>query len=82
MPFRLTTAPAAFMDLMNQVFKNYLDKFVILFIDDILIYPKKKEEHEKHLKIFLQVLKENKLYTKFMKCEFWLEKVYFLGHVY
>lgn len=81
MPFRLTNAPAAFMDLMNQVFKDYLDKFVIVFIDDILIYSHSKEEHAKHLRIVLQVLKDKQLYTKFKKCELWLDRFVFLGHV-
>ncbi|KAI3470676.1 hypothetical protein Pfo_027339 [Paulownia fortunei] len=81
MPFGLTNAPAAFMDLMNRVFKQYLDKFVIVFIDNILIYSRDKEEHKEHLKIVLQVLKEKQLYAKFKKCEFWLEQVVFLGHV-
>ncbi|KAL5549690.1 hypothetical protein UlMin_004921 [Ulmus minor] len=81
MPFGLTNAPAAFMDLMNRVFRNYLDKFVVVFIDDILIYSKSKEEHEEHLRNTLDTLKKNKLYAKFKKCEFWLEKVGFLGHI-
>ena len=81
MPVGLTNAPAAFVDLMNRVFKDYLDKFVIVFIDDILIYSRSKEEHEEHLRIALRVLKQNELYAKFTKCEFWLEKVHFLGHV-
>ncbi|KAK1614477.1 hypothetical protein QYE76_019994 [Lolium multiflorum] len=78
-PFGLTNAPAIFMNLMNKIFMKYLDKFVIVFIDDILIYSKDKEEHAKHLKIV--ILREHQLYAKFSKCEFWLESVEFLGHV-
>ncbi|GKE55429.1 putative nucleotidyltransferase, ribonuclease H, partial [Tanacetum coccineum] len=81
MPFGLTNAPAVFMDLMNRVCKSYLDKFVIVFIDGILIYSKAKEEHEVHLKLVLELLRKEKLYAKFSKCEFWLQEVHFLGHV-
>ncbi|GJS01961.1 putative reverse transcriptase domain-containing protein [Tanacetum coccineum] len=81
MPFGLTNAPAVFMDLMNRVCKPYLDRFVIVFIDDILIYSKDKKEHEEHLKAILELLKKEKLYAKFSKCEFWIPKVQFLGHV-
>ena len=80
-PFCLTNSPAAFMDLMNRVFKPYLDQFVVVFIDDILIYSKNKEEHEKHLCVVLQTLKEHQLFAKLKKCEFWLDQISFLGHV-
>ncbi|KAL5544124.1 hypothetical protein UlMin_007908 [Ulmus minor] len=81
MPFGLTNAPAAFMDLMNRVFRAYLDKFVIVFIDDILIYSRSREEHAEQLRTVLRTLSEHRLYAKFSKCEFWLDRVQFLGHV-
>ncbi|KAL0540359.1 hypothetical protein IC582_024596 [Cucumis melo] len=81
MSFCLTNAPAVFMDLMNKVFKDFLDTFVIVFIDDILIYSKTEAEHEEHLHQVLETLRANKLYAKFSKCDFWLKKVSFLGHV-
>ena len=80
-PFGLTNAPAAFMDLMNRVFNPYLDKFVIVFIDDILVYSGSPEEHAEHLRTVLQILRECQLYAKFSKFQFWLDKVAFLGHV-
>jgi hypothetical protein len=81
MPFGLTNAPAYFMYLMNKVFMEYLDIFVVVFIDDILIFSKIEEEHEKHLRLVLEKLRSNQLYTKFSKCEFWLTEVAFLKHV-
>ncbi|WRX11508.1 Reverse transcriptase domain - like 10 [Theobroma cacao] len=81
MPFGLTNAPTAFMDLMNRVFHPYLEKFIIVFIDDILIYSRDNDEHAAHLRIVLQTLRERQLYAKFSKCEFWLQEVVFLGHV-
>ena len=81
MPSRLTNALAAFMDLMHRVFQPYLDQFLVVFIDDILIYSKFEEEHEDHLRIVLQVLRDHQLYAKFSKCEFWLNEVKFLGHM-
>ncbi|WJX89192.1 hypothetical protein P8452_71208 [Trifolium repens] len=81
MPFGLTNAPAKFMDYMNRIFQPYLDKFVVIFIDDILIYSKDSEEHAEHLRTVLEVLREKQLYAKFSKCEFWLSEVKFLGHV-
>ena len=81
MPFGLTNALAAFVGLMNQVFRAYLDKFVVDFIDDILVYSKDRGEHEEHLRVELKILRENNLHTKLSKCEFGLEKVSFLGHL-
>ena len=81
MPFGLTNAHAAFMDLMNRVFKPYLDQFVVVFIDDILVYSWSGEEHERHLSIVLQTLRDKKLFAKLKKFEFWLDKVSFLRHV-
>ena len=81
MPFGVTNAPAAFINLMNRVFKEYLDDFVIVFIDDILIYSPNEEEHEKHLRLVLQRLQEKQLFGKLKKCEFWLPSIAFLGHV-
>ena len=81
MPFGLTNAHAAFMDLMNRVFKPYLDQFVVVFIDDILVYSRSGEEHEHHLSIVLRTLRDKQLYAKLKKCEFCLDKVSFLRHV-
>ncbi|GAU51168.1 hypothetical protein TSUD_412030 [Trifolium subterraneum] len=81
MPFGLTNAPAVFMDYMNRIFQPYLDKFVVIFIDDILIYSKDPQEHAEHLRIVVNILREKQLYAKFSKCEFWLSEVKFLGHV-
>ncbi|KAL0411638.1 UNVERIFIED_CONTAM: Retrovirus-related Pol polyprotein from transposon, partial [Sesamum latifolium] len=81
MPFGLTNAPAAFMSLMNKTLQPFLDQFVIVFIDDILIYSRSPKEHEQHLWTVLQILREKQLYAKFSKCEFWMEEIAFLGHV-
>ncbi|XP_074324181.1 uncharacterized protein LOC141661100 [Apium graveolens] len=81
MAFGLMNAPAAFMDLMNRVFKVHLDKFVIVFIDNILVYSKTEADHEEHLRIVLEVLRKERLYANFSKCEFWLTEVRFLGHI-
>ncbi|KAL4387927.1 hypothetical protein GQ457_09G018130 [Hibiscus cannabinus] len=81
MPFGLTNAPAAFMDLMNRVFHEYLDQFVVVFIDDILGYSRTEEDHDRHLHLVLQTLLENQLYAKLSKCEFWIREFVFLGHV-
>ena len=81
MSFGLTNAPVAFMDLMNRVFREYLDSFVIVIKNDILIYSKTREDHEQHLRMTLQVLREDQFYAKLSKCEFWLRLMTFLGHV-
>jgi hypothetical protein len=81
MSFGLTNAPAYFIYLMNKVFIDYLDKFVVVFIDDILVYSRSEEEHEEHLRLALQKLQEHRLHTKLSKCEFWMKQVAFLGHV-
>lgn len=81
MPFGLTNAPAVFMDLMNRIFGPYLDDFVVVFVDDILIYSKNDEDHDRHLEIVLETLRRNQLYAKYEKCDFWQDKVKFLGHV-
>jgi len=79
--FGLTNAPTMFMCLMNDIFINYLDKFVIVFLDDILIYSKSEEEHKYHLRLVLQVLREYQLYAKLSKCSFYQEKIHYLGHI-
>jgi len=81
MPFGLTNAHAVFRDLMNWVYGLLLDKCVIVFIDDILIYSRSQKDHEEHLRLVLEILKQEKLFAKFSKCEFWLREVQFLGHV-
>ena len=81
MPFGLTNAPAVFMDLMHRVLQEYLNEFVIVFIDDILVYSKTEELHQEHLRMVLQTLREHRLYAKFSKCDFWSREVKFLGHV-
>ena len=81
MSFGLTNTPAYFMNMMNKVFIKFLDKFIIVFIDDILVYSKNEEEHKEHLRLVLRKLREHQLYAKFSKCEFWLKEVGFLGHV-
>ena len=81
MPFGLTNAPEAFMDLMHRIFQPYLDQFFVVFVDDILIYSHSEWEHEYHLRIVLQLLRDHQLYAKFSKCELWLTKMRFLGHV-
>ena len=81
MPFGLKNAPAKFMCMMNNIFSKYLDKFVQVFIDDILVYSKNKEEHKEHLRIVLQVLREHQLYAKFSKCDFYKPQIQYLGHI-
>ena len=81
MPVCLTNAPVAFMDLMNRVFRSYVDQFVIVFIDDILVYSKDREDHDTHLRVVLETLRKERLYAKLRKCEFWLKEVSFLGHI-
>ena len=81
LPFGLTNTPATFMDLMNRVFSPYLDSFVVVFIDDVLVYSPDEATHRQHLRLVLEVRRDHKLYAKFSKCEFWLREVHFLGHV-
>ena len=81
MPFGLTNAPVAFIDLMHKVFQPYLDQFIVVFVDDILIYYQSEWEHKDHFRIILQLLRDHRLYAKFSKCEFWLIDVRFLRHV-
>jgi len=81
MPFGVTNAPVVFMDYMNRIFRLFLDKFVVVFIDDILIYSRTQEEHAEHLRLVLGVLREKQLYAKLSKCELWMDEVQFLRHV-
>ena len=81
MPFGLTNASIAFMHLMNRVFRPYVDQFVVVFIDDIIVHSKDAQEHEQHLRIVMETLREKKLYDKPSKCDFWLKEVFFLGHI-
>jgi hypothetical protein len=81
MSFGLTNAPTYFMNLINKVFMKYLDQFVVVFIDDILVYSQNEETHEYHLRLVLKKLRDNQLYAKFSKCDFWLKEVAFLGHI-
>ena len=80
-PFGLTNAPAKFMSLINSVFNRYLDKFVLVFLDDILIYSKNEEEHEEHLRLTLQLLRDHKMYAKLSKCDFYIDRIHYLGHI-
>jgi len=81
MPFGVTNAPAIFMDYMNRIFRLFLDKFLVVFIDDILIYSRTREEHAEHLRTVLNILREKQLYAKLSKCDFWMSEIQFLGHV-
>ena len=81
MPFGLTNAPAAFMNLMNRVFRPFLDLFVVVFIDDILVYSKDREDHDTHIRVVLETLRKEQLFAKMSKCEFLLREVFFLGHI-
>ena len=81
MPFGLKNAPAAFMDLINRVFQQYVDRFVVVFLDDILVYSKDQEDHDTHLRVVLETLRKEQFYAKMSKCEFWLRKVSFLGRI-
>ena len=81
MPFGLTNAPTTFMELMNRVFRSYVDQFVVVFIDDILVYSKDREDHDTHLLVVLETLRKEHLYAKLSKCEFWLREISFLGHI-
>ena len=81
MPFGLTNAPAVFMDLMNHVFRPYVDQFVVVFLDNILVYSNDRESHETHLRVVLETLRKDQLYAKLGKCEFWFNEVSFLGHI-
>ena len=81
MSFGLTNAPTSFMDFMNHVFKQYLDIFVLVFIDDILVYSRTERDHSDHLIIVLQTLRDHQLFAKFSKCKFWLRSIAFLGHI-
>ena len=81
MPFGLTNAPTAFIDLMNCVFRPFLDWFVVVVVDDILLYSNDRKDHDTHLRVVLETLRKEQLYAKMSKCEFWLKEVFFLGHL-